>query len=32
MNPELAFPEGYMRGDMAIENASLKEFLTVLKI
>ena len=27
LNPELEFPEGYMRGDIIIENASLKEFL-----
>ena len=27
LNPELVFPEGYMRGDIVIENASLKEFL-----
>tara|TARA_B100000963_G_C22574234_1_gene647591 strand:- start:24 stop:1229 length:1206 start_codon:yes stop_codon:yes gene_type:complete len=27
LNPELEFPEGYMRGDIIIKNASLKEFL-----
>ena len=27
LNPELEFPEGYMRGDIIIENASLKDFL-----
>ena len=27
LNPELEFPEGFMRGDIVIENASLKEFL-----
>ena len=27
LNPELEFPEGYMRGEIIIENASLKEFL-----
>ena len=27
LNPELEFPEGYMRGDLIIENASLKDFL-----
>ena len=27
LNPELEFPEGFMRGDIIIENASLKEFL-----
>ena len=27
LNPELEFPEAYMRGDIIIENASLKEFL-----
>ena len=30
LNPELEFPEGYMRGDIVIENASLKEFLMEL--
>ena len=27
LDPELEFPEAYMRGDIIIENASLKEFL-----
>ena len=27
LNPELEFPEAYMRGEIVIENASLKEFL-----
>ena len=27
LNPELEFPEAYMRGEIIIENASLKEFL-----
>ena len=27
VNPELEFPEAYMRGEIIIENASLKEFL-----
>ena len=27
LNPELEFPEGYIRGDIIIENASLKDFL-----
>ena len=27
LNPELEFPEGYMRGEIIIENASLKDFL-----
>jgi len=27
LNPELEFPEAYMRGDIIIENASLKDFL-----
>ena len=29
-NPELEFPEAYMRRDITIENASLKEFLMSL--
>ena len=27
LDPELEFPEAYMRGEITIENASLKEFL-----
>ena len=27
VDPELEFPEAYMRGDIIVENASLKEFL-----
>ena len=27
VNPELEFPEAYMRGEIIIENASLKDFL-----
>ena len=27
INPELEFPEAYMRGEIVIENASLKDFL-----
>jgi len=27
LNPDLAFPEAYMNGDIKIENASLREFL-----
>ena len=27
INPELEFPEAYMRGDLIIENASLSQFL-----
>src|SRR6056300_949138 len=27
VDPELEFPEAYMRGEIIIENASLKEFL-----
>ena len=27
LNPDLAFPEAYMNGDIIIENASLREFL-----
>ena len=30
LNPELEFPEAYMRGDIIIENASLKDFLMEL--
>ena len=30
LNPELEFPEGYMRGDIIIENASLKDFLMIV--
>ena len=30
LDPELEFPEAYMRGDVIIENASLKEFLMEL--
>ena len=30
IDPELEFPEAYMRGDIIIENASLKEFLMEL--
>ena len=26
LDPELEFPEAYMRGDIVIENASLKDF------
>jgi len=29
INPELSFPEAYMRGDIQIENASLLEFLNM---
>ena len=30
LDPELEFPEAYMRGDIVIENASLKDFLMEL--
>ena len=30
LDPELEFPEAYMRGDVEIENASLKDFLMQL--
>ncbi len=30
IDQELTFPEGYMNGDIIIENASLKEFLMIL--
>ena len=30
VDPEIEFPEAYMRGDLIIENASLKEFLMEL--
>jgi cyclopropane-fatty-acyl-phospholipid synthase len=30
LNPELEFPEAYMRGDIIIENGTLKEFLMSL--
>ncbi len=30
LDPELEFPEAYMRGEILIENASLKEFLMTL--
>ena len=30
LNPELEFPEAYMRGDIIIKNASLKDFLMQL--
>ena len=30
IDPELEFPEAYMRGDIIIENSSLKEFLMIL--
>ncbi len=30
LDPELEFPEAYMRNDLTIENASLKEFLMEL--
>ena len=30
INPELEFPEAYMRGDIIIENSSLKDFLMEL--
>jgi len=30
VNPDLAFPEAYMNGDLTIENASLSEFLNLI--
>ena len=30
LDPELEFPEAYMRGDLVIENASMKDFLMLL--
>ena len=30
IDPEIAFPEAYMRNEIIIENASLKEFLMLL--
>ncbi len=30
LNPELAFPEAYMRGEIIIENATLSEFLNLV--
>ena len=30
INPELEFPEAYMRGDILIQNASMKDFLMLL--
>ena len=30
IHPELEFPEAYMRGDIIIENSSLKDFLMEL--
>ena len=30
LDPELEFPEAYMRNDLVVENASLKEFLMLL--
>ena len=30
LDPELEFPEAYMRGDLIIENASMKDFLMLI--